>query len=197
MVGGGVGGVVVSSWNGCAMVRKHWSIFVWVTIVVVLLVAMGVLLKNRNPFDQHFRRLAVNHESTLSYGSYIDIYDASSVNDDDKVMTQRLFIVRPENLILYNYGRTVYYYLQNPVGVRCHGTAHPTIRFDEAAIKQMNETGKSQVVCVNSSSLRLVDYFVNLKGGRSDAVVLLEVEAINYTVLEMINLLVERGLCQM
>lgn len=126
--------------------------------------------------------------NTLLFGTNIQIYDLST-----PTRTERLFIIAPENVILYNFNKTLYYYL-NSANVFCPNEFSVT-KFTKDSIKTINATGIYATVCTPVSSLTLLEHFVTLKNNVPDHVLVLNVvdEQIQFSILEIINYLIYNG----
>lgn len=130
--------------------------------------------------------------NTLLFGTYIQIYDLST-----PVRTERLFLIAPENVILYNFDKTLYYYLDS-ANVFCPNEFSVT-KFTKDSIRIINDTGIYSTVCTSVSSLTLLEHFVTLKNNVPDHVLVLNVadEQIQFSILEIINYLIYNGYVDM
>lgn len=139
-----------------------------------------------NPYRGEADKLIRDHANTLHFGAYIDIYDASVGSG-----TERLLMIRPENVVLYNTNDTLYYYLESS-SVFCP-REYSLVRFSKSDIDAINDSGTFATVCTNVSSLTVLEHFLTLKNNLPDARVLLDVDDINYTILDIINLMIAQG----
>lgn len=128
--------------------------------------------------------MVADHQNTLLFGAYVDIYDLS-LNGND---VERLFVIRPENVVLYNVNGVLYYYLESS-SVFCPNE-FTIVRFTVNDIKIINDTGTYSTVCTNVNSLTLLEHFLTLKQNIPDDRLLLSVDEISYSILDIINLLI-------
>lgn len=155
-------------------------------VVTVCLLIFLCAVAFLNPYRVHTIKLVADHSSTLQFGAYIDVYDLSLLTDVD-----RLFIIRPENVIVYNNRGTLFYYL-NSASVFCP-QEFALVRFNKYDIDNINQTGVYHTVCTNVNSIALVDHFVSLKSNIPDERLLLSLDQINYSIIDIINLLISSG----
>ncbi|ACO53533.1 ODV-e28 [Euproctis pseudoconspersa nucleopolyhedrovirus] len=136
-----------------------------------------------NPYKNETAKLILDHANTLQFGAYIDIFDLSVHN-----RTERLFVVRPENVILYNVSGTLFYYLESS-SVFCP-REFSIVRFTKNDIDAINNSGAYTTVCTNVNSLTVLEHFLSLKNNLPDERLMLGVDEINYSILDIINLLI-------
>ena len=139
-----------------------------------------------NPYRTQITKIVNDHANTLHFGAFVDVYDLST-----PTQVERLFIIRPENVVIYNYDGTLFYYLES-ASVLCP-REHAIVRFTRADIEAINESGLFNTVCTNVNSLALVEHFLTLKEGLSDARIILSLEEIHYSILDLINMLIYTG----
>jgi Baculovirus 19 kDa protein conserved region len=143
-----------------------------------------------NPYRNNAQRLIEDHSNTLKFGAYVEIFDLSTSTQVD-----RLFIIRPENVILYNYNGSLFYYLDSS-NVFCP-REFSLVRFNKSEIRSINETGLFNTVCTNVNSLVILEHFITLKNNISDENIILTVDEIEFSILDIINLLIYRGYVQL
>ncbi|QWO71628.1 per os infectivity factor 4 [Orgyia pseudotsugata single capsid nuclopolyhedrovirus] len=145
-----------------------------------------VILRFLNPYRKEVAKLIRDHANTLHFGAYIDVYDLSLPQ-----RTERLFLVRPENVVLYNVDGTLFYYLESS-SVFCP-REFSIVRFTKTDIEAVNANGVYSTVCTNVNSLTILEHFIALKNNVPDERLLLSVDEINYSILDIINLLIYTG----
>ncbi|QHB21746.1 pif-4 [Artaxa digramma nucleopolyhedrovirus] len=164
------------------MLLKISSALIASTAILCLLFFFIVLLY-LNPYRNETAKLIWDHANTLQFGAYIDIYDLSLYT-----RTERLFVIRPENVILYNVDGTLFYYLESS-SVLCP-REFSLVRFTKNDIDAINTSGTYTTVCTNVNSLTVLEHFLTLKNNLSDERLILSVDEINYSILDIINLLI-------
>ncbi|AKC91681.1 pif4 [Lambdina fiscellaria nucleopolyhedrovirus] len=153
-----------------------------IACLLIFLMALHYLNPYRNATD----KLVQDHAATLQFGAYIDVYDLSLSGQ-----TERLFVVRPENVVLYNTHGVLFYYLESS-SVFCP-REFSIVRFSKKDIEAINNSGLYATVCTSVNSLAVVEHFITLKNNLADDRVILNVDQINYSVLDIINLLIKTG----
>ncbi|ABY65810.1 occlusion-derived virus envelope protein 28 [Orgyia leucostigma nucleopolyhedrovirus] len=153
---------------------------------IVCMMIFLILLRYLNPYRKEVANLIKDHANTLHFGAYIDVYDLSLPQ-----RTERLFLVRPENVVLYNTDGVLFYYLESS-SVLCPGE-FSIVRFTKTDIDAINSNGVYSTVCTNVNSLTILEHFVTLKNNVPDDRLLLTVDEINYSILDIINLLIYTG----
>ncbi|QYC92753.1 Per os infectivity factor 4 [Trabala vishnou gigantina nucleopolyhedrovirus] len=139
-----------------------------------------------NPYRGEAKKLILNHANTLQFGAYIDIYDLSVPQ-----RIERLFLIRPENVVLYNANGALFYYLESS-SVFCP-REFSIVRFTKADIDAINNSGVYSTVCTSVNSLAVLEHFLTLKNNVVDDRIILSVDEINYSILDIINLLIFTG----
>lgn len=147
-----------------------------------------ISIRNHHPFLHRINKLIQDFNNTLSFGAYIRIYDLST-----PARTERLFIIAPENVVLYNFDKTLYYYLDSS-NVFCPNEFSVTT-FTPSTIKTINETGVYSTACTSIGSLTLLEHFVTLKNNVPDHTIVFNVDGqqIQFSILEIINYLIYNG----
>jgi Baculovirus 19 kDa protein conserved region len=139
-----------------------------------------------NPYRNETKKLILDHANTLQFGAYVDIYDLSTPQ-----RMERLFIIRPENVVLYNIDGTLFYYLESS-SVFCPNE-FSIVRFTKSDIETINTSGIYSTMCTNVNSLTVIEHFLTLKNNIADKSVIFNVEEIHYSILDMINVLISDG----
>jgi hypothetical protein len=139
-----------------------------------------------NPYRNAAEKLVNDHAHTLQFGAYVDIYDLTT-----NATAERLFVIRPENVILYNLNGALFHYL-NASNLMCPHE-FSLVRFTRADIDTINDDSLYTIVCTNVSALTVLEHFITLKNNIADHRIILNPDAINYSVLDIINLLIYGG----
>lgn len=147
-----------------------------------------VSMRNHHPFLNRIDKLIRDYDNTLLFGTYIQIYDLST-----PASVERLFIIAPENVVLYNFDNTLYYYLDS-AKVFCPNEFSVTT-FTSHSIRTINGTGVYSTACTAVSSLTLLEHFAALKNNVPDHTLVLDVvgEQIQFSILDIINYLIYNG----
>lgn len=145
-----------------------------------------------HPFLQKINKLIHDFNNTLLFGPYVQIYDLST-----PARAERLFVIAPENVVLYNFDKTLYYYLDS-ANVFCPNE-FTVAAFTSDTIKTINDTGIYSTVCTTVSGLTLLEHFVTLKNNVPDHLLILDVEdeQIQFSILDIINYLILNGYINM
>jgi hypothetical protein len=171
------------------MFSKIWLTLIAAAAIVCLMVFLATLAFI-NPYRDNIDKLVRDHADTLQFGAYIDIYDLTVPPD----RAERLFLVRPENVVLYNTNGALFYYLESSSALCPREFA--LVRFSKAEIEAVNESGAFSTACTNVNSLTVLEHFVALKNNEPDERVALSLDAIDYSILDIINALIAGGLAQ-
>ncbi|BBD50516.1 per os infection factor-4 [Samia cynthia nucleopolyhedrovirus] len=164
-----------------------FSIMVAIALLVALFMYVAVSIRDHHPFLHRIQTLLRDFDNTLLYGTHVQIYDLST-----PARTERLFIIAPENVVLYNFDKTLYYYLDS-ANVFCPNE-YTVAKFTGATIHTVNDTGVYSTVCTSVSSLTLVEHFVGLKNNTPDHTIVLDAaEQIQFTIMDVINYLIYNG----
>nr|ANW12255.1 pif-4 [Malacosoma sp. alphabaculovirus] len=167
------------------MLAKTWSVLILLIAILSLLVFLVTLLF-LNPYRNAAEKLIHDHAYTLQFGAYIDIYDLTT-----NATVERLFVIRPENVVLYNLNGALFHYL-NTSNLMCPHE-FSLARFTRAEIDTINDDNLYTVVCTNVSALTVLEHFVTLKNNIVSHRIILDPDTINYSVLDIINLLIYGG----
>ena len=89
---------------------------------------------------------------------------------------------------------TLFYYLESS-SVFCP-REFSLVRFNKNDIEAINDSGIYNTVCTNVNSLVILEHFLTLKNNVSDMRVLLTVDEIQYTIIDIINYLIHLGQVQ-
>ncbi|AAK85648.1 hypothetical protein [Epiphyas postvittana nucleopolyhedrovirus] len=163
------------------------SIMVLIVFLVTLFMYVALSLKNHHPFLQRIEIFLRDFDNTLLYGTHVQIYDLST-----PARTERLFIIKPENVVLYNFDKTLYYYLDS-ANVFCPNEYSVT-RFTRATIQTVNDTGVYSTACTSIGSLTLIEHFTGLKNNSPDHTLVLDAaEQIQFTIMDIINYMIYNG----
>ncbi|AIE47868.1 pif4 [Peridroma alphabaculovirus] len=160
-----------------------------VTAAILCLLVYMITLLYLNPYRNDAKKLVHDHAQTLQFGAYIEIFDLTTAQ-----RVERLFIIRPENVILYNLDGALFYYLESS-SVLCP-REFSLVRFTRNEIAAVNDNGLFNTVCTNVNSLVVLEHFLTLKNNVSDENLMLTVDEINYSILDIINLLIYTGYVQ-
>ncbi|BAE72347.1 ORF58 peptide [Hyphantria cunea nucleopolyhedrovirus] len=164
-------------------------LFIMVAIVLLVVLFMYVVLslRNHHPFLHRIQTLLRDFDNTLLYGTHVRIFDLST-----PARTERLFIIAPENVVLYNFDKTLYYYLDS-ANVFCPNE-YTVAKFTNASIRTVNDTGVYSTACTSVGSLTLIEHFIGLKNNSPDHTLVLDAaEQIQFTIMDVINYLIYNG----
>jgi hypothetical protein len=159
-----------------------------IIIILLLLFYLFASIHAHHPFHSRIDKLLKDFNNTLLFGSSIQIYDLST-----PARTERLFLLTPENVILYNFNKTLYYYLDS-ANVFCPNEFSVT-KFTRETITTINNSAVYTTVCTPVSGLTLLEHFVSLKNNIPDHTIILDVHTyqIQFSILEIINYLIHYG----
>nr|ACA02628.1 unknown [Spodoptera frugiperda multiple nucleopolyhedrovirus]QWS70880.1 hypothetical protein [Spodoptera frugiperda multiple nucleopolyhedrovirus] len=159
-------------------------------VAIMCLLIFLIALLYLNPYRTQVLKLINDHKNTLQFGAYIEVYDLSVPPD----RIERLFVIKPENVLLYNLDGTLFYYLESST-VFCP-REFSLVRFTKNDIESINDSGIYNTVCTNINSLVILEHFLTLKNNISDARIVLTVDEIAYSILDIINYLIYFGYVQ-
>ncbi|ACF05362.1 hypothetical protein [Adoxophyes orana nucleopolyhedrovirus] len=161
--------------------------FTLIAAIAIIIMSVLVLFVNLlNPLNNEIDKIINDHTNTLQFGTYIEIYDASFKNN-----VERLFVIKPENVMIYNTHGQLFYYLESS-SVICP-REFSLLRISAADIWSINDSGTFTTLCTNVNSLALLEHFVVLKNNLADERILLPVDDIHYSILDLINLIISLG----
>ncbi|ACI47442.1 PIF-4 [Spodoptera eridania nucleopolyhedrovirus] len=160
------------------------------SVAILCLLVFLIALLYLNPYRTQVLKLIHDHKNTLQFGAYVDVYDLSVPPD----RIERLFVIRPENVLLYNLNGTLFYYLESS-SVFCP-REFSLVRFNKDDIFAINDSGIYNTVCTNVNSLVILEHFLTLKNNVADVRILLTVDEIHYSILDIINYLIHLGFVQ-
>ncbi|AAG53828.1 unknown [Helicoverpa armigera nucleopolyhedrovirus] len=156
-------------------------------VAIVCLLIFFIVLALLNPYRNNVKKLIEDHKRTLQFGAYIDVFDLNT----SSAHVERLFLIRPENVVLYNFDGALWYYLESG-SVLCP-REFAIVRFTFNDIKTVNESGLFNIVCTNVNALTLIEHFMTLKNGLADERIILNLQNINFSIIDVINLLIHKG----
>ncbi|QDL57035.1 PIF-4 [Dione juno nucleopolyhedrovirus] len=163
------------------------SIMLAIVFLVAVFMYVVLSLKNHHPFLAKIQTLLRDFDNTLLFGTHVQIYDLST-----PARTERLFIIAPENVVLYNFDKTLYYYLDS-ANVFCPNE-YTVAKFTRATIRTINDTGVYSTACTSVGSLTLIEHFVGLKNNAPDYTLVLDAaDQIQFTIMDVINYLIFNG----
>lgn len=159
-----------------------------ITVIVLVFFYLIISIRQHHPFNNKINKLLQSYRNSLSFGALVQIYDLSTPN-----RTDRLFIIAPENVILYNYDKTLYYYLDS-ANVFCPNE-YTVTTFTTNSIQTINDTGVYSTICTSIGSLSLVEHFVSSKNNVPDYTIVFDIanKEIQYSILDVINYLIYNG----
>nr|QNN89363.1 hypothetical protein [Spilarctia obliqua nucleopolyhedrovirus] len=158
-----------------------------IVLLVVVFMCVVLSLRNHHPFLHRIQTLLRDFDNTLLYGTHVRIFDLST-----PARTERLFIIAPENVVLYNFDKTLYYYLDS-ANVFCPNE-YTVAKFTNASIRTVNDTGVYSTACTSVGSLTLIEHFIGLKNNSPDHTLVLDAaEQIQFTIMDVINYLIYNG----
>ncbi|QBQ01631.1 odv-e28 [Hyphantria cunea granulovirus] len=101
----------------------------------------------------------------------------------------RLFVLEPERVVIYNTAGALYYYFEGGVSNRvCPLNEHAVVRIASTDINLINETGTYNITCTAINSLSLINHFANT--ALQHVVPIYDTQ---FTVLQVINFLIFHG----
>lgn len=105
----------------------------------------------------------------------------------------RLFVVEPERVILYNTAGVLYYYFEGGASARlCPNSEFAVVRISKKEIPLINETGSFYITCTPVGSLSMYNHF-----NTNSFEVNVPLTEVRITLLDIINYLIETGLARM
>ncbi|AHH82662.1 ODV-E28 [Buzura suppressaria nucleopolyhedrovirus] len=167
------------------MSAKIWSTLIGAVAILCLMIFLITLLF-LNPYRNEATKLVMDHANTLHFGAFVDVYDLSLPQH-----TERLFVIKPENVVLYNVNGALFYYLESS-SVFCP-REFSIVRFTRDDIDSINNSGVYATVCTSVNSQTILEHFLTLKNNIADEQLILSIDNINYSILDIINLLIYTG----
>ncbi|AKR17516.1 PIF-4 [Mocis latipes granulovirus] len=154
-------------------------------LTVLLVICLCILL-----LSVYFFSPFVNFANQLLLTTRVQVYPNIRVLERDG---DRLFVLEPEQIIIYNTAGVLYYYLEGGASGRlCPENEFAIVRFDRNDINLINDNGTFNVSCTAASSLAMYQHFNTLKY-RETTIPLKDLE---YNVLQVINFIIRRGLAE-
>ncbi|ACZ63560.1 ODV-e28 [Pieris rapae granulovirus Wuhan] len=151
--------------------------------VFILGLALLILLLStvNNPLIIVGKRLV--NATQVNIGPYIQVLE----RDGD-----RLFVVEPDQIVLYNTAGALYYYFEGGASRRlCPNTEYAIVRFTNSDIGLINETGTYNITCTNTSSLSLYEHFMS-DSYKWQTPILNQ----SHTIIDIINYIIVEGYAQ-
>lgn len=154
-------------------------------LTVLLVLCMCVLLLGVYLFSPF-----TNFANKLLLTTRVQVYPSIRVLERDG---DRLFVLEPEQIIIYNTAGVLYYYLEGGASGRlCPENEFAIVRFNYNDINLINEDGSFNVSCTTASSLSMYQHFNTVKY-RETTIILRDLK---YNVLQVINYLIRRGIAE-
>lgn len=105
----------------------------------------------------------------------------------------RLFVVEPEQVVIYNTAGVIYYYFEGGASARlCPNNEYAVVRIGKKDISFINETGSFSITCTPISSLSMYNHF-----NTNSFEVNVPLKQIRFSLLDVINYLIETGLVRL
>ncbi|APO13960.1 ODV-E28 [Plodia interpunctella granulovirus] len=125
------------------------DIFTAILLCVSLLIL--TLITFSNPLIMVGQRLI--DAAQINVGSFIRVFE----RDGD-----RLFVIEPEGVLLYNTRGILYYYFEGGSSKRlCPNGEQAVVRISNSDIRLVNETGTYNITCTHTRSSNLYNHFRN------------------------------------
>lgn len=148
------------------------AILLCVTLLILLLCAL------HNPLVKIGETLT--NAARVNVGPYIRVFE----RDGD-----RLFVVEPEQVVIYNTAGALYYYFEGGASKRlCPYREQAIVRVTSSDVRLINETGTYNISCTATNSSNLYNHF------KTDSVqhqVPVFIDSVS--VLDIINYLISEG----
>lgn len=131
-----------------------------------------------------------NFANQLVDTARVQVYPSIRVLERDG---DRLFVLEPEKIIIYNTAGVLYYYLEGGASGRlCSENEFAIVRFGYKDINLINEDGSFNVSCTTASSLALYRHFEIVKNDETTIIL----RDLRLNVLHIINYIIKSGLAQ-
>nr|UYX49710.1 pif-4 [Darna trima granulovirus] len=152
-----------------------FTAFLLITTLIILLISTLY-----NPLIFVGKKIA--DSARVGFGSHIKIFQ----NNDE-----RLFVIEPDHIVLYNNKGVLYYYFEGGASRRfCPFREYAIMRLSYSDIGLINETGTYNITCTKTSSLTMQNYFESMSVNQY----YVEGFNSNYTIIDVINFLISKGL---
>ncbi|ABC61204.1 19KD [Choristoneura occidentalis granulovirus] len=149
------------------------------TVLIIGLSLIIILLSTRyNPLIYVAKRIIDANQ--INVGPYIRMFE----RDND-----RLIVVEPEQIVMYNTAGALYYYFEGGASRRlCPINEFAIVRFTKPDIYLINETGTYNITCTTTSSLNMYGHFNNNSYSWN-----LPVFNDSHSIIDIINYLLSQG----
>ncbi|AAM70279.1 hypothetical protein [Phthorimaea operculella granulovirus] len=148
------------------------------TAILLILALVIALFSNLfNPLIRIGRQLV--DTAHVNVGAYINVFQ----RDGD-----RLFIVEPDKVVMYNTAGVLYYYFEGGASRRmCPDGEQAVIKFTTNDIQSFNETGEYNISCTRINALTLIEHFSESPSIR------LPMPEDQFSALDVINKIIQFG----
>ncbi|AQQ80358.1 PIF-4 [Betabaculovirus altermyunipunctae] len=154
-------------------------------LTVLLVLSMCVLL-----LGVYLYSPLTNFANQLLETTRVQIYPSIRVLERDG---DRLFVLEPEQIVLYNTAGVLYYYVEGGTSGRlCPENEFAIVRFDSNDISLINEDGSFNVSCTSTGSLSMYKHFEAVKYNETTVVL----RDLQFNVLQIINFIIRTGLAE-
>lgn len=152
-----------------------------VTMFFLTLTILIISLFN-NPLNLVGKRIV--ESARIMIGPYIHVLQKE--ND-------RLFVINPEQSIIYNTAGALYYYFEGGASRRfCPQNEHAIVRIKLSDINLINENGTYNITCTTTSSMSMYDHFLN-----DASHWYLPIYISSYTIIDILNELIKTGMVEL
>ncbi|ABQ52022.1 hypothetical protein SlGVgp079 [Spodoptera litura granulovirus] len=153
--------------------------FIYSILLVLAIVALLVFAYIFNPFREHARR--------LYHSTKVQLYPSIRVMERDN---DRLFVLEPEQSIMYNTAGVLYYYFEGGVSARiCPNNEFAIVRLGRHDISNVNSNGNFYIACTTTGPLQILHHFES--NSIETTIPIFDTE---FNLLEIINYLIRSGL---
>nr|AMQ36032.1 PxGV-Torf69 protein [Plutella xylostella granulovirus] len=122
----------------------------------------------------------------IKRSAYLDIQPHIKLMSRDN---ERLFLINPERVVIYNPGDVIYYYFEGGVSQRvCPDKEYAVVRISGTDIKMINQSGVYNVACTGISSLSLLNNFSETVSQQN-----IPIADARFTLLDILNFLIANG----
>ncbi|ACH69451.1 hypothetical protein D1Q00_gp090 [Trichoplusia ni granulovirus LBIV-12] len=151
-------------------------------LTVLLVICLCILL-----LGVYLYSPLTNFANQLLLTTRVQVYPSIRVMERDG---DRLFVLEPEQIIIYNTAGVLYYYLEGGASGRlCPENEFAIVRFDHNDINLINEDGSFNVSCTTTSSLSMYQHFNTIKIRETT----IPLRDLDFNVLQVINFIIRRG----
>lgn len=159
-------------------------------IIIITFIIYGVHMINNGPLTVIANDIYQKYLQTITYGIEIEIYDLSA-----NEQVNRLFILRPENYIIYNNQSSVYIYLMvsGRAGIKCNNNEEVIVEFNRNNITNA-QSGEFTLFCTSVTAINLIEFFTIKQPYPIEKInIQLLDENSTYNIIDIINLLIEQN----